>query len=83
LFLAFFKSDLSVFKRRPQFFTVILGVVYALSDELHQKLVPGRSADIFDFLADCIGVVVVQIILWLYFKSREQKGAKMKLTAPL
>jgi len=70
LFLAFFKSDVSLFQSRPQLFSVILGVVYALSDEVHQKFVPGRSADVFDFLADCIGVIVVQVVLWSYLRSK-------------
>jgi len=70
LFLVFFKSNSNVFKKRPQLFSVIFGVAYALSDEIHQKFVPGRSADLFDFLADCAGVILVQVILWFYLRSR-------------
>lgn len=70
MFLAFFRSDVSLFQRRPQLFSVIFGVAYALSDEVHQKFVPGRSADVFDFLADCIGVILVQVLLWSYFRSK-------------
>lgn len=34
-----------------------LGVLYAISDELHQAFVPGRSAAIHDILIDTLGVV--------------------------
>jgi len=70
LFLAFFKSDIKILGRRPYLLSVSFGVIYAFSDELHQNFVPGRSADLFDFLADCTGVILVQIILWFYLKSR-------------
>lgn len=34
---------------------LLVGALYGASDELHQVFVPFRSADPFDFLADCIG----------------------------
>ena len=36
---------------------VAAGWAYALSDELHQALVPGRSADPADWAADALGVL--------------------------
>jgi len=70
LFLAFFKSELKPFNKRPHHFSIFFGVIYAFSDEVHQHFVPGRSADFFDFLADSIGIVLVQVIIWFYFRSR-------------
>jgi VanZ family protein len=35
---------------------VIIGALYAIEDEFHQSFVPGRSSDIFDILADFIGI---------------------------
>jgi VanZ family protein len=70
--MAFFKSDLKPFNKRPHLFSIFFGVIYALSDEIHQSFVPGRSADIFDFIADCIGVVMIQVIIWFYFKSKSR-----------
>lgn len=32
-----------------------LGLGYAFSDELHQSLVPGRSAELGDWIADALG----------------------------
>ncbi|MFO8018883.1 MAG: VanZ family protein [Promethearchaeia archaeon] len=36
----------------------IIGILYAFSDEVHQYFVPTRFFDIFDILADGIGVVI-------------------------
>ena len=35
-----------------------LGVVYAVTDELHQSLVPGRQAALLDVAIDAVGVLV-------------------------
>ncbi|MGV9200596.1 MAG: VanZ family protein, partial [Promethearchaeia archaeon] len=37
---------------------IIIGVIYAFTDEIHQYFVPNRYFDIFDVIADCIGVLV-------------------------
>ena len=31
-------------------------VLYAITDELHQRSVPGRDSDPFDVLVDCLGI---------------------------
>jgi VanZ family protein len=36
---------------------ILAGSVYAASDEIHQYFVPGRSCDIYDWLADVMGLV--------------------------
>jgi VanZ family protein len=38
--------------------SVLLGVALGLLDEFHQLFVPGRSAEIFDLVADTLGVCV-------------------------
>ncbi len=37
--------------------TVIIGAIYAASDEFHQSFVPGRSVELFDWLADVAGLM--------------------------
>lgn len=32
-----------------------LSSLYGLGDEIHQSYVPGRTADPYDFIADCLG----------------------------
>ena len=39
-------------------FSVALGGSYAITDEIHQFFVPGRSAQIFDVGIDTLGVIV-------------------------
>lgn len=36
---------------------VVLGILFAMTDEWHQHFVPGRSMDALDFVADAIGAV--------------------------
>ncbi len=46
---------------------IVASVLYALSDELHQALVPGRMSQVSDWLADAVGAIAVQlaIIAWV------------------
>jgi VanZ family protein len=46
-----------------------LGVAYAVSDEIHQSLVPGRLGSPLDVAIDAAGVAV-GIALWQSFRSR-------------
>ncbi len=43
-----------------------IAAVYGISDELHQRFVPGRSADLFDWVADASGAVVGVGACWLW-----------------
>lgn len=46
----------------------LLSAGYALSDELHQRTVPGRYFDLWDLTADLAGIGLVLIYLW--FRDR-------------
>jgi VanZ family protein len=70
LFLTFFTSRKEFFKKNVFLLSSIIGIVYGFSDEIHQKFVPGRSCDILDFLADCLGIILIQIGIWLYLKRK-------------
>lgn len=41
----------------PLALAAALGGVYALSDEYHQSMVPGRAAEFADWVADALGVL--------------------------
>lgn len=45
-------------------FSLFLTLLFALSDEAHQYFVPFRSPDWRDILADLIGAVLAQVILF-------------------
>ena len=36
---------------------LLLGLLYALSDEFHQSFVPGRFPSVSDLIADCVGLL--------------------------
>jgi len=41
---------------------IVIGVGYAMTDELHQMFVPGRTAQLTDLVADVIGVCIGVVI---------------------
>ena len=57
---------------------IILGSLYAVSDELHQLFVPGRSCELMDMLIDSSGVVIGTFaalfffVYWVNRKTRRQ-----------
>lgn len=61
-------------KRRPLRRAEVLGVwlavvLYAISDELHQRFVPGRGASPIDVGIDGIGALI-GLAIWLKFFSK-------------
>lgn len=36
----------------------LIGAVYGASDEFHQYFVPGRDCSIWDWVADCLGILL-------------------------
>ena len=49
---------------------IVLATLYGVSDEFHQLFVPGRSADPYDVLADCVGATIGMAIGWLAGAAR-------------
>ncbi|MDP3980606.1 MAG: VanZ family protein [Chlamydiota bacterium] len=46
--------------------SLLVSVLYAISDEYHQSFVPNRHTDILDLMADVTGIVVfVFFIIWM------------------
>jgi len=74
LFLAFFSSRREFFKRNVFLLSSLVGIAYAFSDEFHQRFVPGRDYDLLDFLADCLGVLLIQVGIWFYLKKKGEWG---------
>jgi len=59
------------FKNRPAITAVVLGCLFALSDEIHQAFVPARSAEVLDWVADFLGIVVFSYMYSRWMHSRE------------
>jgi VanZ family protein len=54
---------------------VVAGVaLLGALDEWHQRIVPGRSADLFDWVADVVGAWL-GVALWHWLKVRRGVGA--------
>jgi VanZ family protein len=48
----------------------LLVLLYASSDEFHQRFVPGRDASLRDVMLDTIGGVLGLLIIWAFWRSR-------------
>ncbi len=65
--------------RKKQFSTaLVISVLYAATDELHQLFVPGRSAEVRDVLIDgggvLAGVVITAIAVFLMDKKQKKSA---------
>jgi VanZ family protein len=60
--------------RRPSWsraaLALVLTVLYAVSDELHQSLVPNRSGRLQDVAIDTLGALAGLVAAWLILASR-------------
>ncbi len=63
---AFIGSSQGLLRRRWFWVTLLLIVLYALSDEFHQSFVPSRTASIYDSLIDMAGglTALTFCVLW-------------------
>src|SRR5437762_1615490 len=50
--------------------SLLLAMIYALSDEFHQSFVPSRTASIYDSLIDSVGALIALSIIW--FRHRRK-----------
>lgn len=68
--------------RRRVVFALPLGILYALSDELHQAFVPGRAASVGDVALDVagvlLGVAAVAAVRWT-MSCLPRKGRAIEL----
>ena len=72
-----FQEKLPLLGEYPASFTLLIGFVYGIVDELHQMLIPGRHAELLDWIADFIGVIAGVLIVKLFLlKFNNQKLKK-------
>ncbi|RLD13355.1 hypothetical protein DRI50_07350 [candidate division KSB1 bacterium] len=57
-------------RRNAYFIAVLVGFLFALSDEWHQSLVPGRDASVGDLLADILGIA---FFIWYFYQKQRRK----------
>ena len=71
LLMALF-STYNLEERNRIIYSLIIGMVYATSDEIHQKFIEGRSGQITDVMIDSMGVLfgilIVMLLIEIYIK---------------
>jgi VanZ family protein len=63
-------------------FALGIGSAFGALDELHQRTVPGRTADIFDWVADSAGVTAGLLILLLARRLYHRRSARRSVLEP-
>ena len=57
-------------KTNPIIAVIVIGALFSASDEWHQTFVPGRMGDIWDWVADTLGIIFFVLIFWLIRKKK-------------
>lgn len=60
----------------------VISAIYGASDEVHQRFVPGRTADLLDLRADALGAAGGIVVAWLsgiLLRSRRAGGASPRV----
>ncbi|MDR3225306.1 MAG: VanZ family protein [Clostridiales Family XIII bacterium] len=58
------------------FLALLIGVLYAISDEFHQSFVPGREMAAFDVCVDSAGVLLGAGLATLFARGERRRGRK-------
>ena len=61
--------------------SLVIGIIYAASDEIHQSFVPGRSPQITDVMIDTMGVLLGILLVMLclnIFSKIKQRTKKIE-----
>jgi VanZ family protein len=45
---------------------IVIASAYGVSDEFHQRFVPGRDYEVLDMVADALGATVATNLLWAW-----------------
>ena len=57
--------------------SILLGVIYAISDEIHQGFTPGRTPKITDVYIDTLGVILGVLVILLVIKIYDKYITKI------
>ena len=70
LYLTLSFQEKSIFaKRNAALLTIAVVLLYGVLDELHQMLIPGRSAEFLDWAADAVGAICGVLIISFLLKK--------------
>jgi len=67
-----FISNGKTYRKKALLLTTIISICYGgLTEIIQEFLVPSRTGDIFDFIADIIGTLIGMLIFYLFFKNKK------------
>ncbi len=69
-------STYNIDEMKKIYITMVIGIIYATSDEIHQSFIPGRSAKLTDVMIDTMGVAVGMCLILLLLKIIVVKHTK-------
>lgn len=64
-----FQRKIKKFYKKPLLWTLIITSVYGALDEIHQLFVPGRNAELLDWIADISGALLAVVVTGTIIKS--------------
>lgn len=80
ILLMFFISTIVQSEKKSVLYSILIGFIYAITDEIHQMFMDGRTAKITDVFIDTLGVITGVIIfitvskIIYYIKSKDNKS---------
>ena len=77
-FIMAFFSTFDIKQKKCIFFTITIGLLYAISDELHQGFSSGRTPRVFDVCVDTLGIITGSFIVIIYNQIKEKIKLKVK-----
>lgn len=63
-----FINKFKINRSKKIIFSLLIGVLYAITDELHQYFVPGRSSKILDVIIDSSGIITGILLFIIFIK---------------
>lgn len=69
-----FVNTFNIYDKKKIIFTILIGLIYATTDEVHQLFTEGRSGQITDILIDTSGVCVGCAIIYILNKLIKNKN---------
>lgn len=68
ILIMFFISTIVQSEKRCVLYSVLIGLIYAITDEIHQMFMDGRTAKITDVLIDTLGVIT-GVVIYITIKT--------------
>ena len=78
LFLSWALAEIHIRDLGNAALTLLLGLLYAGSDELHQGLIVGRASQWSDFLTDGLGILIAVLTVRIMSACGSQRSRKSK-----